>query len=178
MNTEKHLHQLITLSEDLKSIYHRIEENRITWDKYLKPLIIKTFRLIRKKVDPNLKIIEITEIKNLESVRLTFGYLNSGLFVEKKNSKQEIPPMVLVKKGGYLAYSQTANGKISVFIHYPYIEDIYGAPDHILEIDLLTPGDITRDLVFVHTEKFLDEIVKWEKEEKKLIGFHSRRPRS
>jgi hypothetical protein len=173
MTTENHIHQLTSLSEELKSIYREIEEQRHAWSKYLKPLIRKTFRLIVKNVDLNLKIIELNEIRNLETIRLTFGYLNSGLFVEKKNRKQEIPPMVLIKKGGYLSYSQTANGKISVFVQYPYIEDIYGSPDHILEIDLLSPRDITREMIFVHAERFLDETVKWEKEEKKLIGFHT-----
>ncbi|MBR9999577.1 MAG: hypothetical protein KFF73_11430 [Cyclobacteriaceae bacterium] len=176
--TNDHFKQLISLSEDLKSIYAEIEDYRQAWDQYLKALIKKTFRIIQKNIDLNLKIIEISEIRNLETIRLTFGYLNSGLFVEKKKHNQSLPPMVLVKKGGYLSYSQTANGKISVFIHYPYIEDIYGAPDNILEIGLLSPGDITKNLIFIHAEQFLDEIVKWEKEEKKLIGFHTGRVRA
>ena len=84
--------------------------------------------------------------------------------------------MVLVKKGGYISYSQTANGKISVFIHFPYIEDIYGNPDHILEIGLHSPEEISKELIFIHVEQFLEEIIKWEKEEKKLIGFHTGSP--
>jgi hypothetical protein len=175
MSAEKQIHQLIKLTEELKSIYAEIESNRKNWDQQLKPLILKTFKYIQKKIDLNLKIREINEVRNLEAVRLTFGYLNSGLFVEKKKHKQEIPPMVLIKKGGYLSYSQIANGKISVFIHYPYIEDIYGEPDRILEIGILSPLEITRNMILGHIEQFLDEIVKWEKEEKKMIGFHTRR---
>jgi hypothetical protein len=59
-------------------------------DQYLKPLIKKTFRIIQKNIDLNLKIIEISEIRNLETIRLTFGYLNSGLFVEKKKHNQDL----------------------------------------------------------------------------------------
>ncbi len=175
MSADNAIRQLIKLSEELKSIYAEIEANRASWDQYLKPLILKTFKSVQKKIDLNLKIREISEIKNLEAIRLTFGYLNSGLFVEKKNHKQEIPPMVLIKKGGYLSYSQIANGKISVFVHYPYIEDIYGLPDNILEVGIFAPMEITKALILTHIEQFLDEIMKWEKEEKKLIGFHSRR---
>jgi len=167
------MEKLIKLSDELKSIYSEIEQNRKIWDQNLKPLIIKTFKYVQKKIDLKLKIREINEIKNLEAVRLTFGFLNSGLFVEKKNKKQKIPPMVLIKKGGYLSYSQIANGKISVFIHYPYIEGIYGDPDNILEIGIFTAGELTKDGILEHVEQFLEEIVKWEKEEKKLIGFHS-----
>ena len=175
MSADNRIQQLIHLSEELKSIYADIESNRANWDQHLKPLILKTFKFVQKKIELNLKIREINELKNLEAIRLTFGYLNSGLFVEKKKHKQEIPPMVLVKKGGYLSYSQIANGKISVFIHYPYIEDIYGEPDKILEVGIFAPLDLTRDMILSHIEQFLDEIVKWEKEEKKLIGFHTRR---
>lgn len=175
MAENNRIQQLIKLSEELKSIYGEIESNRANWDQYLRPLILKTFKSIQKKIDLNLKIREINEIKNLEAIRLTFGYLNSGLFVEQKKHKQEIPPMVLIKKGGYISYSQIANGKISVFIHYPYIEDIYGEPDKILELGIFAPMEITRDLILGQIEQFLDEIVKWEKEEKKLIGFHTRR---
>jgi hypothetical protein len=175
MTVDKRIQQLIKLSEELKAIYSVIESNRVNWDQHLKPLILKTFKYIKKKIDLNLKIQEIKEIKNLEAIRLTFGYLNSGLFVEQKKHKQEIPPMVLIKKGGYLSYSQIANGKISVFVHYPYIEDIYGEPDRILEVGIFSPEEINQDMILGHVEQFLDEIVKWEKEEKKLIGFHTRR---
>lgn len=175
METDNRIKQLVKLSEDLKSIYAEIETYRSNWDQYLKPLIIKTFKSVQKKIDLNLKIREINEIKNLEAIRLTFGYLNSGLFVEKKNHHQEIPPMVLIKKGGYLSYSQIANGKISAFIHFPYIQDIYGDPDNILEIGVFSPMDISRDMILAHIEHFLDEILNWEKEEKKLIGFHTGR---
>lgn len=174
MTVDKQIQQLIKLSDELKTIYAVIESNRMTWDQHLRPLILKTFKSVRKKIDLNLKIREIKEIRNLGAIRLTFGYLNSGLFVEKKKHKQEIPPMVLIKKGGYLSYSQIANGKISVFIHYPYIEEIYGESDKILEVGIFSPEEITRDMIMGHIEQFLDEIVKWEKEEKKLIGFHTR----
>jgi len=174
MTVDKRIQQLIKLSEELKTIYSMIESNRVNWDQHLRPLIVKTFKSVQKKIDLNLKIREIKEIKNLEAIRLTFGYLNSGLFVEKKKHKQEIPPMVLIKKGGYLSYSQIANGKISVFVHYPYIEDIYGEPDRIMEVGIFSPEEINREMILGHVEQFLDEIVKWEKEEKKLIGFHTR----
>jgi len=175
MSIDTRIQKLIQISDELKSIYKEIEKNRSFWEKELKPLILKTFKSIQKKIDLNLKIREISEIKNLEAIRLTFGFMNSGLFVEKKNNKQELPPMVLIKKGGYLSYSQIANAKISVFIHYPYIEDIYGESDHILEIGIFSPTEITKDKILGHIEQFLDEMVKWEKEEKKLIGFHTGR---
>ena len=80
--------------------------------------------------------------------------------------------MVLIKKGGYLSYTQMANGKLNIFIHYPYIQDIYGDPERVLEINMYDPKDIQKTLILEHIEKFLEEILKWEKEEKKLIGFH------
>lgn len=166
------MEKLIELATNIKEVYTEIDAYRQEWDANTKTLIQRTFKAVQKKIDLNLKIRIIDSIKNLESIRLTFGFLNSGLLIEPKKGKQVPPPMVLIKKGGYLSYTQMANGKINVFIHYPYIQDIYGDPERILEINMYNPKDIQKTLILEHIEKFLEEILKWEKEEKKLIGFH------
>jgi len=166
------MEKLIELASNIKGVYTEIDSYRLEWDSSTKAIIQRTFKSVQKKIDLNLKIRNIDDIKNLESIRLTFGFLNSGLLIEPKKGKQTPPPMVLIKKGGYLSYTQMANGKINVFIHYPYIQDIYGDPERILEINMFNPKDIHKELILEHIELFLEEILKWEKEEKKLIGFH------
>ncbi len=160
---------------DLKTIYSEIDEKRTLWETKVKRLIVKTFKEIKKTVDSNLKVRVNDEIKNLESVVLTFGVLNSGLFIEGKGPTGELPPMVLIKRGGNLAYSQMANARISVFVQMPFIEGIFGDPEDIREIGVFDPGEITRRKIIEHVEFFLEEIIKWEREEKKLIGFHIKR---
>ncbi len=159
----------------LKGIYKEIDAKRALWDRKTKRLIIKTFKEIKKSARSGLKVRVNEDIQNLESVILTFGVLNSGLFTEGNGLKGDLPPMVLIKRGGYLAYSQMANAKISAFVQMPFIEDIYGNPEDVREIGVFQPGEITRRKIIEHVEFFLDEIIKWEREEKKLIGFHLRK---
>lgn len=169
------MENLKKLADELVAIYEEVDQYRIFWAENLKPLLIKTFKKVKKSLELNLKIRTNEDIKNLESIRLTFGYLNSGLLIEPKKSMQGVPAMVLVKKGGDLVYSQMANGKISAYIHFPYIEGIFGDPGRILEIGVFLPVDINQELIMEHIEIFLEQIVKWEKEEKTLIGFHFNR---
>ena len=169
------MENLKKLASELQTIYEEVELHRNCWTDMVKPLILKTFKHVKKTLELNLKIRMNDDIKNLESIRLTFGYLNSGLLIEPKKSMKDAPAMVLVKKGGYLAYSQIANGKISAFIHFPYIEGIYGDADRIMELGIYLPEEVTRKMIMEHIETFLEQIVKWEKEEKSLIGFHVNR---
>jgi hypothetical protein len=172
---KKSLEKITGQITKLKAIYREIDEKRDLWERKVKKLIVKTFKEIKKSVDSSLKVRINEDIINLESVVLTFGVLNSGLFIEGKGSAGELPPMVLIKRGGYLAYSQMANARISVFVQMPFIEGIYGDAEDVREIGVFEPGEITRRKIIEHVEFFLDEIIKWEREEKKLIGFHIKR---
>ena len=172
------MENLRKLADELIAIYEEVDQRRLYWSETLKPHLVKTFKHVKKGLDLNLKVRINDDIKNLESVRLTFGYLNSGLLIEPKKSMQGVPPMVLVKKGGDLAYSQIANGKISTYIHFPYIEGVFGDPERIMEIGVFLPDEIDQKLIMEHIEVFLGQIVKWEKEEKTLIGFHVARSKN
>lgn len=169
---KRSLDKIARQMDELQNIYSEIDGKRDLWNQKIKSLIIKTFKEVRKQVGPGLKTRVNEEIKNLESVVLTFGVLNSGLFIDGKSSGADLPPMVMIKQGGNLAYSQMANAKISVFVQMPFIEGIYGDPEDIREVGVFEPEEITRQRIIGHVEFFLDEIIKWEREEKKLIGFH------
>lgn len=172
---KKSLEKINRQMNELKIIYGEIDEKRNLWDKKIKGLVVKTFKEIKKSVDSNLKVRANEDIKNLESIILTFGVLNSGLFIEDKGSDSQLPSVVMIKRGGYLAYSQMANAKISVFVQMPFIEGIYGNPEDVREIGVYDPAELSRRRIIDHVEYFLDQIIKWEREEKKLIGFHMKK---
>jgi hypothetical protein len=163
------------LSGQLKNVYKEIDTHRELWHKSVRKMVEKTFQLAIKKSRLHLHICIYDEVINLESIQLTFGMMNSGLLIEPKKKKSAAPSMALLKRGGLLAYSLIASGKISVAIQYPYIEDIYGSPQNIRELGTFSPAEITHDMIIEHVEDFLEEMLKWEKEEKKLIGFHLKR---
>ena len=160
------------LAGELKQIYREIDTNRELWHNKVKKTVKKTFKSVIKESRLHLLIRKYDEVRNLESIQLTFGILNSGLLIEPNKIRSTELSMVLLKRGGLLAYSLLASGKVSVVIQYPYIEDIMGSPQNIKEIGTFHPTEITEELILEHVETFLEEIVEWEKEEKKLIGFH------
>ena len=166
-----------TLSGQLRDVYKEVDLNRQLWHKSVRKMVEKTFELAIKKSRLHLHICYFDDVINLESIQLTFGMMNSGLLIEPKKKKGALPAMVLLKRGGLLAYSLLASGKISVAIQFPYIEDVYGSPQNIKEIGTFSPVDITHEMIIGHVEDFLEDMLKWEKEEKKLIGFHLKRER-
>ena len=174
---DKTFDRIRTLAAELNAIYAEIDLHREEWHQNVKSLIKKTFKSVIKKSKLHLLICQYDHVLNLESIQLTFGILNSGLLIEPKKGKNAIPSMVLLKRGGLLAYSLMANGKVSVAIQYPYIEEIYGDPENVRELGTFSPADITREMILDHVQTFLEEIVKWEREEKKLIGFHLKKNR-
>jgi hypothetical protein len=157
---------------ELRQIYREIDTNREIWHNKVKKTVKKTFKSVIKESKLHLLIRKYDEVRNLESIQLTFGILNSGLLIEPSKMRSTELSMVLLKRGGLLAYSLLASGKVSVVIQYPYIEDVMGSPQNIKEIGTYSPAEITEELILEHVENFIQEIIKWEKEEKKLIGFH------
>jgi hypothetical protein len=66
-----------------------------------------------------------------------------------------------MKEGGFLFYTQIYNGKVSVWISLPVIENFVEqqAP---APLDIYEPSEIKEDLIVRHVAEFLKTMALWE----------------
>src|SRR5205807_1355443 len=103
--------------------------------------------------------------KNLEAVYLTFNGQMTGIITGTPTGGMK----GYFKKGGALIYSQGHNGKIVVWISYPYVEDLEEKPTekHLANAE---PSELTEPMILAHVEVFIKEITNHENQSRGKIG--------
>jgi len=156
------------LAEDLTNELETIQERRETWAKQIKQRIQKNLEDIKTSTDLDW-YVGINDIQeNHESVFLSFPDKHSGILESNSEGK---PHTSLAKKPGYLCYSQTYNGKITVWLKYPQVEKIQPEREPKM-IESIEPNEIVSDKFIQHVEMFLQEMISYEQDEEQVkIGF-------
>ena len=144
------------LNEDLRKIGQR----RLFWKQKTRELIFDTFTKVNIEANLNCYIQKIDEIKNQEFVNIHFKKRDSGIVSNEIDDKQKKSRTYFIE-GGYLTYSQGANGKVYVVISYPHIRD-FGGKINNLPLGFFEPNEINEELIFKHIDLFLDEMIKWQ----------------
>jgi len=148
--------------KDLKSqlqSYHNIlaktDTYREEWPA-TKELIHTSLSKIVKESGMQAKVATEENLQGMELVYLCFEKRESGIFERIGKIKRPY-----LKDGGYLTYTQIYNGKISVWMSQPSIEQLMEnkAPD---PIDIYEPTELNEGLIIHHVTHFLKEMIKWE----------------
>lgn len=141
-----------------------LEARRNTWQKDIKPLILKVFTNFAKKSKLDLNVGVNTNLKNLEVVFIAFNNLNSGI----ANTQNQ---QIFIKNGGALMYAQQANGKITSFLVMPFIENLKGTANNLKELDSCHLHEINEDVILGDLVRFMQEMLDWECFLREPIGF-------
>lgn len=141
----------------LNSVMKNTKEYRKAWDNGLKEMIVSTLETIAKK--SKLKgVVEVQDQMNgMETITLGLGLTKSGI-TERVSEKVEKP---LIRMNGILLFQQLFNGKVSIWINYPYIEGI-GEPKSPRMLEIVRPHEINEETILAYIEQFVDEIIAWE----------------
>ena len=104
--------------------------------------------------------------ENYESIYLSIANKPSGI----KNPEGN--PLILM--GGALHFSQIINGKIRIWIEYPYIKDIaYHNPFHEVLGDI-EPEDLNSEAIEIYVSQFIQKQLDSNPQaERRQIGYHS-----
>ena len=141
--------------------YHEVLQNtkqyREIWKKTLKKNIVAHLRSLMESGGLKAKILEVSDIENLEAVALTLGTSESGLGEDVGNGLRRD----LIKQNGSLVYQQLFNGKILVLINLPFIEK-YGQPQPPKTIAIYRPEELKEPYFQRHVENFVTDVTVWE----------------
>lgn len=151
-----------------KELLDKIENRRSMWKSHTKELIKDTLTEIKKSFNFDWDIQTNDFQKNHEAVLLHFRLSHSGIVEESHNGFR-----AFIKRGAYIAYSQTVDGRIAAWISYPYIEELQEPPPKEI-IEILEPEEIEENKMVVHFQLFLDKIIQLEEPEKEQfqkVGF-------
>ena len=158
---EKIKQLIIELNDERK----KISERRSLWKESLRNLIISQLEYYCDQVDEDWHVSTNQSKKNYESVYIAFGNVPSGIFDREQNNH-------LMLSGGALHFSQIYNGKLYVWIEYPYIKDLsYHKPPY-KDLGMVEPNDLDEETIEKYVEEFIEEIIKSEARERRLIGFN------
>lgn len=132
-----------------------VDTYRKDWTK-AKELIMASLNEVKTTFELNVKIDIEAKVEGMEFIYFGFGPRNSGLF--QVYEKTKVP---IIKDGGYLFYTQLYNGKISVLVTAPTIEDYMEAIEP-KPLEVLRPAELTEEKIMEHVSSFLEEMTAWE----------------
>ncbi len=141
----------------LDGVLNNSKNYRKAWDSNLKDFIYKTLEEINKKTKLKADIQHSEQIHGMEAISFSLGFDESGMF-EKMTDKVKKP---LIRMNGVLIFQQLFNGKISIFINYPYIEGV-GEPKNPEMFEIVRPHELTEDKIVAYVERFIEKVTAWE----------------
>jgi len=151
------------LLDQLNQKRGNVPERRKLWLEEKKDFVFKKLLSLSEefKGDWHVNFSEI--YKNHGTVYIAFNNRASGIF--------DINDKALIYKGGGLFFSLFVNGKVCVWLEYPYIDEIlYHNPKH-KDLIVCEPSDIDDDFVIKYVELFISEMVNAENQDRNIIGF-------
>jgi hypothetical protein len=144
------------------AVYNQVLENTITyrknWKDPAKELLSSTMQSFLSETGLKGKLVENSEMENLESLILDLGRSSSGIAQGKGTDDIK---NFMIKNNGALTYQQLFNGKIMVMVQPPYIEG-YGELKEPQFLEIVRPDELSVALIYEHIESLLDIITEWE----------------
>ncbi len=149
--------KIINKVKSMNSILKNTESYRKEWKKNKKKMIINNLEKIVKESGLIAEVIVHDQFEGLEAISLTTGTKESGIY--EKVSKAVKKPLIRI--GGMLMFQQLFNGKISIWVNYPYIEGI-GDPKAPKMLEIVRPHELKDVNILRYAEQFIDAITEWE----------------
>lgn len=150
---------------------NKTNSRRVLWTAETKIFLLETLTLIKETFPFDWAVQQIESIENFQAINLCCHAQPSG-YIETlfDSTDKAIDKRSYVKYGGYLSYAQSYNGKINIFMEYPYIEEWVEQLEPQL-FETLKPSEITEEKITQHVIKFLEMISQWEGTDRPHIGF-------
>lgn len=158
------MNSIKSLIKELDETYKQTIERRELWTNDRKNFLIEELNKIVKEVKYDWFVSTNENKFNHEAVYLKFGNRPSGI-VEKENNSH------LTYYGGCLFFSQSANGKVVIWLKLPHIENILYNDNPTKILATLEPSKLDVNTLNSYVESFLTEMIKAERRERETIGF-------
>ncbi len=149
--------KIIKKVKSMNSVLKNTINYRKEWNKKLKKMIIDNLEKIVEESGLDAEVIVHDQFEGLEAISLSTGAKESGIF-EKVGEGVKKP---LVRMGGMLMFQQLFNGKVSIWVNYPYIEGI-GDPKAPKMLEIVRPHELKEVNILRYAEQFVDSITEWE----------------
>ncbi|MBK7096511.1 MAG: hypothetical protein IPH57_16180 [Saprospiraceae bacterium] len=170
----------LTLLQKKINQYNEVLKNtdsyREKWETETKGLIVSVTKAIIEQAKLNAEVEIHDQYSGLEGVSLVMGIKDSGIFERLDDDLKKS----LIRSNGSLLFQQLFNGKISVWINYPFIEGI-GEPRPPAMLEILRPQELKEVIILRFVEQFIDDLTTWEdfdddKSPTQGIGFNHPQP--
>ncbi|MEZ4906931.1 MAG: hypothetical protein R2771_04640 [Saprospiraceae bacterium] len=138
-------------------VLNNTKQYRKDWNDNLKNTIMETLEEIIENSGMDAEIDEHDQFAGLETITLSLGIVESGIS-EKIDDNIEKP---LIRSNGNLLFQQLFNGKISIWINYPFIEGV-GEPKQPKMLEIVRPNELKEINILRYFENFIDELTEWE----------------
>ncbi len=143
--------------EKYKHMLDKVLTWRTAWDDSLKKFILSELKKLLKTTDMEATFSEEEKIKGLESISIKLGNRKSGIYeIADGNQRKDF-----FKEYGTMVYSQLFNGKVQVWMSYPFIEGLM-EPRPPKLIGIYAPPEFNEDLIISNFESFLNGLIEWE----------------
>lgn len=141
-----------------KNMLDQVSQWRATWSKNLKKFILKEVTKLLDATGLEATVNEEEKIKGLESITIMLGNKKSGIYEMAADGNERKD---FFKEYGTLVYSQLFNGKVQVWMTFPFIEGLI-EPRPPKLIGIYAPPEFNESLIIGHMEVFMKDLIEWE----------------
>jgi len=153
---------------DYKTSIETVVSKKTKWNKFAKPLLLKTLKAIATKYPIGWKVQELNWIHNSEAINISFEAFPEELM----DCTNRIPAFQFIP-GGALVFSQTYSGDVYIFVLFPEIDGM-SVENNMIEFGMVSPSEITEKVIIEKVDDFLKEMIQWEVPNKKTrVGYSS-----
>lgn len=143
--------------DQYKTVLKNTESYRKIWETELREMIISVLESVIKKTKLEAEVEVHDHYSGLEGVSLIMGVKESGIFERVDDDLKK----TLIKSNGSLLFQELFNGKISIWINFPFIEGI-GEPRPPAMLEIVRPHELKEVNILRYVEQFIDELTAWE----------------
>lgn len=150
----------------------KTSERRELWKNKTKEKIICTLELIQSHFKFDWHVQKLEDIENYQTINISCNSKSSGMIETERDFETGKVTKVksYIKYGGYLAFGQSYNGMINVFIKYPYIEE-WVKEMNVEVLDTIEPSKLSEEVISQFAIQFLNKLSTWEGTDRTPLGF-------
>ena len=142
------------------------KDARQVWENKIQ-FVYDTFEQLKQEIDLDWNTQKNESQTNRTSVYLYFPPRPSGIVKSNQNGSQHYPI-----ESSDLAFTQSSDGRITVWMTYPYIKEFQPKPEN-KAIALIEPDEITEEKIYDFVETFLQNLTESNRNNTPEIGFKS-----
>lgn len=156
------MESLSELAAKYKAVKSHVNDRREEWSATTRDFLVEQLSQCADEIGEGWYVDDNNDVPNWGSLVLCEPVVNSGIRLGSRN---------LVRQGGYLAFSQAADGRMTIWMRFAFVEELEVLKED-KQLKVVQPNDIDAGIVSKYVSKFMSELIDQAGKNRPKIGFN------